>query len=149
MSLRICPTGILWVVLCASACGRTMPSARSSVPLSRGESQPPLDVATEADAAIQVGYATWYGRGFVGRKMANGQRFDPAAMTAAHRTIALGTWVDVTRRDTGRSVRVRITDRGPFGDPTRIIDLSKGAAERLDMIRMGVAPVEVRMVTPP
>jgi rare lipoprotein A len=81
--------------------------------------------------------------------MANGRRFDPRAMTAAHRTLPLGTLVDVTRRDTGRTVRVRITDRGPYGDPTRIIDLSKGAAERLDMIRMGVAPVELHVVDGP
>jgi rare lipoprotein A len=81
--------------------------------------------------------------------MANGQRFDPRAMTAAHRTLPLGTWVDVTRTDRGRTVRVRITDRGPFGDPSRIIDLSKAAAERLDMVRLGVAPVEVRVVEGP
>jgi rare lipoprotein A len=81
--------------------------------------------------------------------MANGQRFDPRAMTAAHRTLPLGTWVDVTRRDTGRTVRVRITDRGPFGEPTRIIDLSKRAAEQLGMIRKGVAPVELRVVAGP
>ena len=107
---------------------------------------PPL---SEEVADAQSGYATWYGGRFAGRKMANGDRFDPRAMTAAHRTLPLGTWVQVTRRDTNHSVRVRITDRGPFGNPSRIIDLSKSAAERLDMVRVGLAPVDVRVVAGP
>jgi rare lipoprotein A len=70
-------------------------------------------------------------------------------MTAAHRTLPFGTWVDVRRLDTGDVVRVRITDRGPFGHPERIIDLSQEAARQLGMLRTGVARVEVRVVARP
>jgi rare lipoprotein A len=64
-------------------------------------------------------------------------------MTAAHRKLPLGTWVVVRRPDTGQTVRVRINDRGPFGDDRRVIDLSRAAADALGVTAMGVAPVEV------
>jgi rare lipoprotein A len=70
-------------------------------------------------------------------------------MTAAHRTLKLGTWVVVTRVDNGKSVRVRITDRGPYGKKNRIIDLSKAAAAAIDMIRAGVVKVRVSVVGGP
>jgi len=70
-------------------------------------------------------------------------------MPAAHRTLPFGTWVEVTRVDTGQRVRVRITDRGPFGRKTRILDLSKGAAQKLDMLRAGVVRIELRVVAGP
>lgn len=95
------------------------------------------------------GTATWYGKEFAGRKTASGERFDPSAMTAAHRTLRFGTWVEVTRVDDGRAVRVRITDRGPFGHEDRIIDLSRGAAEKLGMLKAGVARVMLRIVDGP
>jgi rare lipoprotein A len=98
---------------------------------------------------VQEGYATWYGAAFAGRKTASGERFDPSQMTAAHRQLAFGTWVEVTRVDTGQSVRVRITDRGPFGNEDRIIDLSRGAAEKIDLVKKGVAKVELRIVDGP
>jgi rare lipoprotein A len=100
---------------------------------------------------VQEGYATWYGAAFAGRKTASGERFDPSQMTAAHRQLAFGTWVEVTRVDTGASVRVRITDRGPYAAASqhRIIDLSRGAAERIDLIKSGVTRVEVRIVEGP
>lgn len=98
---------------------------------------------------MQSGYATWYGRRFAGRRTANGERFDPARMTAAHLTLPFGTWVEVTRVDTGQRVRVRITDRGPYGSASRIIDLSEAAARELDMLRSGVAEVELRVVEGP
>jgi rare lipoprotein A len=93
--------------------------------------------------------ATWYGGKLAGHKTASGERFDPSQMTAAHRTLPLGTWVEVTRVDTGKSVRVRINDRGPFGHADRIIDLSRAAADQLDMVRAGVAEVRVRVVDGP
>jgi len=99
--------------------------------------------------ADQVGLATWYGAAFAGRKTANGERFDPTKLTAAHRSLPFGTWVEVRRVDTGHAVRVRITDRGPFGDPRRIIDLSRKAAEDLGIVRDGVAKVELRIVGGP
>jgi rare lipoprotein A len=98
---------------------------------------------------VQVGYATWYGARFAGRMTANGERFDPNQMTAAHRTLPFGTWVEVRRTDTGEFVRVRITDRGPFGHEERIIDLSRSAAQKLGMLKTGVARVEVRIVPGP
>jgi rare lipoprotein A len=69
-------------------------------------------------------------------------------MTAAHRTLKLGTWVEVRRRDTGKYVRVKVNDRGPVSHRF-IIDLSHGAAALLGMVRMGVAPVEIRLVSGP
>jgi rare lipoprotein A len=97
----------------------------------------------------QVGMATWYGDALAGHKTASGERFDPRAMTAAHRTLPIGTWVEVTRVDTGKRVRVRINDRGPFGKSDRVIDLSKAAAKRIDMLRAGVVRVELRVVAGP
>jgi rare lipoprotein A len=100
---------------------------------------------------VQAGNATWYGAAFAGRRTASGEPFNPLALTAAHRTLPFGTWVEVTRIDTGASVRVRITDRGPYAAASqhRIIDLSRGAAERIDLVRTGVAAVEVRVVDGP
>lgn len=102
-------------------------------------------------AEVQDGNATWYGAAFAGRKTASGEPFNPLALTAAHRTLPFGTWVEVTRVDTGASVRVRITDRGPYGTPSqhRIIDLSRGAAERINLVKSGVTRVEVRIVEGP
>ena len=99
--------------------------------------------------ARDEGIATWYGKEFAGRKTASGESFDPSAMTAAHRTLRFGTWVEVTRVDDGRAVRVRITDRGPFGHEDRIIDLSRGAAEKLGIVKAGVAKVKLRVVEGP
>ncbi len=97
----------------------------------------------------QNGLATWYGGSFAGKKTANGEIFDPTKLTAAHRKLPFGTWVEVRRPETGRTVRVRINDRGPFGDERRVIDLSRKAAEELDLIRDGVAKVELRVVEGP
>jgi rare lipoprotein A len=94
-------------------------------------------------AAIEHGKAAWYGSG---KRTASGERFDKRAMTAAHRTLPFGTWVRVTAVRTGRSVVVRINDRGPFGDRRRIIDLSEGAARKLGIIDAGVAAVTVEIL---
>ena len=96
-----------------------------------------------------MGYATWYGGALAGHLTASGERFDPSQMTAAHRKLPFGTWVEVTRVDTGQSVRVRINDRGPFGHEDRIIDLARGAAEKIDLVKKGVAKVELRVVDGP
>jgi len=114
---------------------------------------PREDLASTRDAEprgeVQVGEATWYGGRLAGHRTASGERFDPRQMTAAHRKLPLGTWVEVTRIDTGRRVRVRINDRGPFGHEERVIDLSRAAAEMLDMRKIGVARVEIRVVSGP
>jgi rare lipoprotein A len=105
----------------------------------------------EPRVEVQTGNATWYGAAFAGRKTASGEPFNPLALTAAHRTLPFGTWVEVTRVDTGASVRVRITDRGPYAAASqhRIIDLSRGAAERIDLVRSGVTRVELKVVEGP
>jgi rare lipoprotein A len=70
-------------------------------------------------------------------------------MTAAHRKLPFGTWVEVRRPDTGRSVRVRVNDRGPWGDARRVIDLSRAAAKELGMLGEGMMKVELRVVRGP
>ena len=88
----------------------------------------------------EVGIASWYGPGFHGRTTANGELYDMYAFTAAHKTLPFGTVVEVVDLDTGRSVVVRINDRGPFV-PGRIIDLSYAAAEALGILERGTARV--------
>lgn len=95
---------------------------------------------------VLQGKATYYGDSLAGHKTANGDRYDPKAFTAAHRTLPFNTIVRVVREDTQRYVYVRINDRGPFGNAQRIIDLSKIAAERLGMLRAGVVKVRVEVL---
>lgn len=93
------------------------------------------------------GMASWYGPGFDGNMSASGERFNQHALTAAHRTLPFGTIVQVTNLDNGRTVSVRINDRGPYsGD--RLIDLSAGAARVLGLIQSGVAPVRLEVREP-
>ena len=91
---------------------------------------------------VQEGVASSYGRDFHGRKTSSGETFDMNALTAAHKTLPLGVYVKVRHKRTGREIIVRINDRGPFVRE-RIIDLSEGAARKLDMIQEGLAPVKV------
>lgn len=93
----------------------------------------------------QRGIASWYGPGFQGRPTASGERFNTNAMTAAHRHLPFGTRVQVTNLRNGRSVIVRINDRGPF-IRGRIIDLSAAAARTLGLLQAGTAPVSVEIV---
>ncbi|MCY7369974.1 MAG: septal ring lytic transglycosylase RlpA family protein [Polaromonas sp.] len=86
------------------------------------------------------GKASWYGPGFHGRRTANGERYDQHAMTAAHKSLPFGTRVRVQSLVNGREVDVRINDRGPF-KPGRVIDLSRSAAQALDMLGLGVKEV--------
>jgi len=104
-----------------------------------------LTVSACAHRQVTTGAASWYGPGFAGNPTASGERFRPYKRTAAHKTLPFGTVVRVTRTDTGGRVRVVINDRGPFVEG-RIIDLSKKAARRIDMLDDGVAPVEVQVV---
>jgi rare lipoprotein A len=96
-----------------------------------------------------LGQASYYADSLAGHSTASGEPYDPARFTAAHRKLPFGTVVDVTRGDTRATVRVRINDRGPFAGERRIIDLSRRAAEQLDMMRAGVVDVEVRIVSMP
>jgi rare lipoprotein A len=93
------------------------------------------------------GVASWYGEKFHGRRTSSGETYDMYAMTAAHKTLPLPTYVEVTNLNNGRQVVLRVNDRGPFHD-NRIIDLSYTAAQKLDILRAGTGLVEVRAVDP-
>lgn len=96
----------------------------------------------------EVGYASWYGQELGGRPTANGENFNPGAVTAAHKTLPMPSYVEVTALDTGRTIVVRVNDRGPFAND-RLIDLSEGAARQLGITGQGVAGVRVRRINPP
>jgi rare lipoprotein A len=94
-----------------------------------------------------LGYASWYGNES-GNRTASGERFRAKAVTAAHTTLPLPTYVEVTALDTGRRIIARINDRGPFVRGGRIIDLSRGAAAQLGILGKGNAAVRVRRIEP-
>ena len=94
----------------------------------------------------KTGLASWYGEELAGRPTASGERFDPAGFTAAHRRLPLGSVAQVTDLSTGRSILVRINDRGPYRHG-RLIDLSRGSAQLLGTDRRAVAKVRVRAVS--
>jgi rare lipoprotein A len=109
----------------------------------------PLPAAAKvAPGHTENGIASYYHDRFHGRKTANGERFDQGAYTAAHKTLPLGSTVRVTRTDTGKSIVVRINDRGPFING-RIIDLSRRAARDLGMIEKGLVKVKVEVIRLP
>ncbi len=94
---------------------------------------------------VQVGTASWYGKWHQGRSTANGEPYDMYGLTAAHRTLPLGTRIRVTNLTNGKSVSLRVNDRGPyFGG--RILDVSFGAARKLGFVRAGLAPVRIMVV---
>lgn len=99
-----------------------------------------VSMAGVSAASAQCGKASWYGPGFHGRATASGERFNQSSMTAAHKTLPFGTRLKVTNKRNGKSVVVRINDRGPF-IRGRVLDLSKGAAHQIGMVRSGSAPV--------
>jgi rare lipoprotein A len=124
---------LLWslvaVIMAALALGRPV------------ESSPPRPV--------QVGLASWYGPGFHGEETASGEIFDQREMVAAHRTLPLGSVIRVTNLENGRRVTLRVIDRGPYGRNFRkgtIVDVSRGAARRLRMIRDGIVKVRIDVV---
>jgi rare lipoprotein A len=104
-------------------------------------------VLASSNGFVERGTASWYGPGFHAAATSLGETYDMYAMTAAHKTLPLPCYAEVTNLRNGRKVVVRINDRGPFvGD--RIIDLSYTAAAKLDMLLQGTAPVEVRVIGP-
>lgn len=116
-----------------SACSST-PKATTYVP------------PTPTPGAVERGLASWYGKEFDGLPTASGETFRPEKVSAAHRTLPLGTVVDVTNEKNGKSVRVKVNDRGPFV-AGRIVDLSKAAAAEIGSVGDGVVPVTLRVVT--
>ena len=115
-----------------------------------GCSVPPLNdwhptAARSAGHYVEVGTASWYGPGFTGNPTSSGEIYDLHDMTAAHQTLPLGTRVLVTNLDNGRSVDVRINDRGPFAKG-RILDLSYAAGRELGLVAPGTAPVRIESI---
>jgi rare lipoprotein A len=100
---------------------------------------------TETYESIGQGEASYYGNELAGNRTANGERFNPHALTAAHRSLPMGTKLRVTNLANGRSVIVRINDRGPFVR-SRIIDVSLGAAREINMVRSGKAQVKLEIL---
>lgn len=113
-----------------------------------GSSAAPQVRSAEPTGKAAVGEASFYADKFHGRPTASGERFDNGRLTAAHRTLPFGTKVRVTNLANGRSVVVRVNDRGPFVKG-RIIDLSRAAAQRIDMVRAGVVRVKVEPLGSP
>jgi rare lipoprotein A len=108
------------------------------------EPPPPPTAAVEQPSFVQTGVASWYGAAHQGHQTTSGERFDQAVMTAAHMTLPLGTFVRVTSLNTGKSIKVRINDRGPHARG-RIIDLSAEAAASLDLRQDGGGPVKLEV----
>lgn len=127
------------------SCAVLMIAALLSACAAREPTLPPP--APASSPFVETGTASWYGRWHRGRRTASGERFNPNAMTAAHRSLPLGTVVRVTNLENHRFVRVRINDRGPYVDG-RIIDLSAAAARRLGMEKDGIARVRIEVVGP-
>lgn len=149
---RISPEGrVLRHGLAATAALLLLAAGSSSNAQIAGEfdeapAEPTANLEPDAEH-LGEGIASWYGRNFAGRRTASGERFDPGDLTAAHRSLPFGSMVRVTHRDSGRSVVVRINDRGPF-TRGRVIDVSEEAARRIGLIGPGHGPVELELLTP-
>jgi rare lipoprotein A len=129
--------------LCACAARPAAP-APAAVRLLIAQPFQPIVTPTPIGHLLKV---SWYGPGLAGRKTSSGERFNPRALTAASKTLPIGSVISVTNPRTGKSVKVRINDRGPFV-PRRSLDLSRRAAEKIGIIREGVAAVKVTTTTP-
>ncbi len=130
---------VVMVVLIAATVGSLGLSGCASASLRRG---PPAGYEVVPGTG-QRGVASWYGENYRGKATASGEKFNPDDLTAAHRTLRFGTWVEVRNLNNNRTVIVEITDRGPFVKG-RIIDLSKQAAQQIGIRDTGTAPVEIR-----
>jgi rare lipoprotein A len=132
----------------ASRSGSTRKNKQPAVAESGGAEADLAEPAIPADAkplSSETGRASWYGPPYHNRRGSNGEVYNMHAMTAAHRTLALGSIVRVTNLKTGSSALLRITDRGPF-IPGRILDVSLAAAHKLDIYQPGVAEVKVELM---
>ena len=128
------------------------PASATALPTTQPAPLTPDDAAlsTRFRAAPAIssleGQASYYSDRLAGHKTASGERYRPEALTAAHRSLPLGTVLRVTRSDGKRTVYVRVNDRGPFGSERRILDLSRAAFERLGKLRAGVLEVRAEVV---
>ena len=106
------------------------------------------EVWTDIEDYQEIGIASWYGPGFHGEKTSNGEVYDQKSISAAHKNLPLPSYVKVTNLENNRSIVVRVNDRGPFHDG-RIIDLSEGAAQMLDVVKNGTARVKLELIKVP
>ena len=142
------------LLLVSSGCGRKHRVAH--IPPAPQRSNPGSRAATSARSrppSVPVGYteegkASWYGVPYHGRPAADGEIYDMETLVAAHRLMPFNTWLEVTNLQNGKSVKVRVIDRGPFVGG-RIIDLSRAAARQIDLIGPGVAPVKLEVISAP
>ena len=125
-----------------------MPSTPSATPRTSNDEGKITSLPHNKPIYVETGLASWYGPPYHHRRGANGEIYDQNALTAAHRTLPLNSLVRVTNEATGRSVTVRITDRGPFVED-RIIDLSLAAAKAVDVWRPGTAMVRLEVISAP
>jgi rare lipoprotein A len=116
-------------------------------PETQEASPPPTRPTPTPSTIIETGLASWYGAKHQGKRTASGEIFDQNKFTAAHRTLPWGSILMVTNLDNGKSVEVRINDRGPF-TKGRVIDLSRAAARALGMVKSGVSPVRIELLSP-
>jgi rare lipoprotein A len=149
---------VFLICLLSAGCAKTIdPSSHERPPAPRPQKETGKTPATQrpytvmgrqytpiasAHGFVQTGIASWYGRKFHGRRTANGEIYDMHAMTAAHKTLPMNTWVEVHNLDNDRKIKVRINDRGPFVTG-RVIDLSYTGARKIDMVGPGTARVRV------
>ena len=112
-----------------------------------GKKRPSLPAAARLGSS-ETGVASWYGQPYHGRRAANGEVYDMERMTAAHRTLPFGTWIQVKNLSNGKTVDVRVIDRGPFARG-RVVDLSHAAAVSIAMIGPGTATVKLTVIAPP
>ena len=143
---RVLILAALGAALLSSACGRRRTVAGVPSPPATAGRTTPLPAPALTPGATEVGYASWYGDPYHGRRAANGEIYDKNQMTAAHRTLPFETMVKVMNLENGRSTVVRVTDRGPFVKG-RIIDLSLAAAKQLAMVGPGTALVRMEILS--
>jgi rare lipoprotein A len=144
-----CVAALVAAALAGAGCGAASPAPPPIAPEPEAPAATPELAPTPAPAGAprERGRASYYSDRLAGRPTASGEPYNPRELTAAHRTLPFGSIVDVVRPD-GRTVRVRINDRGPF-KKGRVIDLSRRAAEAIGLVREGVADVTVVVVSQP
>lgn len=141
----------LLALVTLAGCKRESPPPAAATPIAAQVPPSPAPPAPPQEPRLgraQIGFASWYGRAFAGKRTASGVRYDPNDMTAAHRTLPLGSTAKVTNTATGQSVHVEVNDRGPYAHG-RILDLSRKAAASLGITDDGVAQVKVQAVLGP
>lgn len=149
MSFRLLVAGLLAATSLAHAQSASAPAAAPAPAPAPAAAPAPAPAAPAAPAAAAAaaadGKIAFYGRKFAGRKTASGERFNPNALTMAHKTLAFGTMVKVTNTANNRSTTVRVNDRGP-STADRVGDVSLAAARQLRMLRAGVVNAKIEVV---